>query len=187
MAYIYGHYKKDTGELFYVGKGSGKRAWSKSRNKHWHNVVNKHGYVVKILEDGLTDEQAFSRERELIAEVGLNNLTNMLDGGQGLTVKDAQRRLQDTEFRNRFTQAMREKVHQNPEWKQKISESVKKLHQDPEWKQKISESVKKLHQDPEWKQKNLEANRKRVQNPEYRKRLSESVKRYWEQKRLMKS
>ena len=170
MAYIYGHYKKDTGELFYVEKGSGKRAWSKSRNKHWHNVVNKHGYVVKILEDGLTDEQAFSRERELIAEVGLNNLTNMLDGGQGLTVKDAQRRLQDTEFRNRFTQAMREKVHQNPEWKQKISESVKKLHQDPEWKQK-----------------NLEANRKRVQNPEYRKRLSESVKRYWEQKRLMKS
>ena len=60
MAYVYGHYKKDTGELFYIGKGSGKRAWRPDkRNRHWQYVVNKHGYVVKILEDNLTDEEAY--------------------------------------------------------------------------------------------------------------------------------
>ena len=136
MAYVYGHYKAYTDELFYIGKGTGNRAWSKrSRNPHWQNVVNKHGLVVKILEDGLTEEQAYEKEKQLIAEVGLENLTNMVKGGKGFTSEDAKR-----------------------------------------WSQ-----------DPEWKQKNLEANRKRVQNPETKQKISESVKRYWEQKRLMKS
>ena len=108
--------------------------------------------LFRSLEDGLTEEQAYEKEKQLIAEVGLENLTNMVKGGKGFTSEDAKR------------------------WSQ-----------DPEWQKKQLEGVKRRTQDPEWKQKNLEANRKRVQNPEYRKRLSESVKRYWEQKRLMKS
>jgi hypothetical protein len=85
-AYVYGHYKADTGELFYIGKGTGKRAWHKSnRNVYWYNVVNKYGYTVKILHEGLSEEDAYSMERKLILEVGLENLTNMTEGGYGLT------------------------------------------------------------------------------------------------------
>ncbi|RAZ47421.1 hypothetical protein DP175_03995 [Polynucleobacter paneuropaeus] len=49
--YTYAH-KKPDGSIFYIGQGSTKykRAYStKGRNKHWHNVVNKHGYEVEIL------------------------------------------------------------------------------------------------------------------------------------------
>jgi hypothetical protein len=68
--YVYGHYTKDTDELFYIGKGTGNRAWKKSgRSKYWNNKVNKDGLVVKILEENLTDEQAYEREKQLIAEV----------------------------------------------------------------------------------------------------------------------
>lgn len=88
--YIYGHYTADTGKLFYIGKGAGYRAWSSKaqrakQNPHWANVVKKHGYVVKLIEENLTEKQAFRRERELIAEVGLENLTNVISGGIGPT------------------------------------------------------------------------------------------------------
>ena len=108
MAYVYGHYKADTGELFYIGKGSGHRAWSKrTRNKHWKYVVEKHGLIIKVLEDGLTDDEAYNRERQLIAEVGLNNLTNKTEGGEGLT-----------------SQALKQLYKDNPEISRKISNAL---------------------------------------------------------------
>ena len=49
--YVYEHTRPDTGNVFYVGKGSFKRAYSKAkRNKHWHNIVNKaQGFSVNII------------------------------------------------------------------------------------------------------------------------------------------
>jgi len=53
MAYIYLHRRNDTGEVFYVGKGTGKRATeTHSRNSHWHNVVNKAGFTAEIIAKG---------------------------------------------------------------------------------------------------------------------------------------
>ena len=92
MAIVYVHRKKNTGEIFYVGIGqTEKRAYNitNRQNKHWKRVVKKYGYVVEILEKGLDWEQACRRERELIAELGRNDLklgplVNMTDGGDGL-------------------------------------------------------------------------------------------------------
>jgi len=90
MALIYQHRRKDTGEIFYVGIGSTKkRANIKSgRNKYWHNIVAKVEYVVEIIEENLTWENACKREVELIAKIGrkdlgLGTLVNMTDGGEG--------------------------------------------------------------------------------------------------------
>ena len=48
--YVYVHRTADTGRIFYVGKGTKNRAWTKgSRNLHWRNIVNKHGYTVEIV------------------------------------------------------------------------------------------------------------------------------------------
>ena len=42
--YVYVHKKKSNGEVFYVGKGSGKRAWSSfGRNEIWQRTANKYG------------------------------------------------------------------------------------------------------------------------------------------------
>jgi hypothetical protein len=87
--YVYIHTNPLTRVPFYIGKGCGRRAYSKSgRNNYWKNIVNKHGIEVTILEDGLTDKQAFYMEISLIKRLGRRDLgtgvlVNMSDGGEG--------------------------------------------------------------------------------------------------------
>jgi len=82
--YVYVHTRATDGSIFYVGKGEGKRAWSKNRNKHWKNIATKHGYNVTILLNNLTEEQAFILEKQTIATLGRESLCNMTDGGDGI-------------------------------------------------------------------------------------------------------
>jgi hypothetical protein len=93
MAYVYKHITKDTNIIFYIGIGSDKkykRANSKyKRNKYWHNIVNKHGYVIEIVKDGLSWEEACKIEIELISKYGRKDLgkgflVNMTEGGDGI-------------------------------------------------------------------------------------------------------
>lgn len=82
--YVYIHLKSTDGSTFYVGKGSGRRAyWRNGRNKHWHSIVAKHGYDVHIIADSLTENEAFRIEKETIAYYGKANLCNYTDGGDG--------------------------------------------------------------------------------------------------------
>lgn len=84
--YVYAHYRKSDDILFYIGKGSTRRASDKSnRNPHWHNVVNKHGYYYKILELFKDETDSLKKEEELISfyrDAGVR-LVNILNGGQG--------------------------------------------------------------------------------------------------------
>ena len=83
--YVYTHCKP-CGKVFYVGKGSGNRAWSLGhRNEAWKRTVSKHGYQVCIVQDGLSEGLAFDMERRLIAKYGRSNLTNFTDGGEGVS------------------------------------------------------------------------------------------------------
>jgi group I intron endonuclease len=84
--YVYGHFLL-TGEIFYIGKGKGKRSYSKaSRNPHWKNKVKKHGgFIVSILQDQLDEELAFEVEKSFISSIGLENLVNMTYGGEGMS------------------------------------------------------------------------------------------------------
>jgi len=84
--YVYFHKKISDGVIFYVGKGSNRRAFSKSgRNAYWNNVVNKHGYEIEIFKNNLSENDAFELERlaiKTLKEIGVP-LTNMTDGGEG--------------------------------------------------------------------------------------------------------
>ncbi len=67
--YVYGHYREDTGELFYIGKGTGNRAWMRNnRSKEWHKIVEACGFIYKIIKDGLDSDEALEFERSLILE-----------------------------------------------------------------------------------------------------------------------
>jgi len=85
MYYTYGHYKADSKELFYIGKGKGNRAHEKdSRSDFWRNIVGKHGYTVEIFADWPTEEDAFTHEKFLIECFrDLTVLCNLTDGGDG--------------------------------------------------------------------------------------------------------
>jgi hypothetical protein len=85
--YTYIHYKADTNEPFYIGKGFRKRAYvTKNRNKWWHAIVNKHGYKVEILSRFETNQEALDHEIFLIStfrQLGYK-LCNLTDGGEGM-------------------------------------------------------------------------------------------------------
>jgi hypothetical protein len=90
MAVVYQHRRKDTNEIFYVGIGKTKsRAYSTNvRNSHWKGVVNKVGYEVDIILEGLSWNDACKVEVGLIeaygrSDRGLGPLTNQTDGGDG--------------------------------------------------------------------------------------------------------
>ena len=61
--YVYSH--TVCGDIVYIGKGKGNRAWSKNRSDLWKRIT-KDGYEVYIIEDNLTEEQAFDLERHVI-------------------------------------------------------------------------------------------------------------------------
>jgi hypothetical protein len=89
--YIYFHINLVSNEVFYVGKGKGRRAWSKDkRSYHWYNTVKKYGYRVDIVEDNLTDDISLQREIFYINKIGrkdlgLGTLVNHTDGGEGIS------------------------------------------------------------------------------------------------------
>ena len=84
--YIYQHRKADTNEIFYVGKGKGRRFNQLfGRNQYWHRVVNKHGFVSEIIKNNLDEELAFIAEMECIdiyKKRGFS-LVNATNGGEG--------------------------------------------------------------------------------------------------------
>lgn len=90
--YVYAYLRdKDSqtakaGTPYYIGKGSGKRAWSHCKNDSTHPPSDKSHIV--ILENNLTNIGAFAIERKLIRWYGRidNNtgiLRNKTDGGEG--------------------------------------------------------------------------------------------------------
>jgi len=84
----YAHYKPDN-SIFYIGKGSHKRAYSPAgRNVVWNRIVKKHGeFKVEILAQWPTEQEAFEHEIFLIdtfQKMGYQ-LANIAKGGMGST------------------------------------------------------------------------------------------------------
>ena len=81
------------GEVFYVGKGSGKRAYTNRRfcNPHWMNIYNKYGFNAEIVAKFAKEKCSFSFEVALIKHYGRKNLCNMTDGGEGISGSDCKK------------------------------------------------------------------------------------------------
>jgi len=92
--YVYLHKDNATGEVFYVGKGSKKRAWADhSNNKLWKDKVESlsEGWSVKIVKDDLSEYEALELEGKLIEHYGGahatgGKLTNWGPGDHSLEV-----------------------------------------------------------------------------------------------------
>lgn len=177
--YVYFHRRNDTGSVFYVGKGSGRRAyWKNQRNKHWHHVVDKHGYTVEIIKDNLTEDESFDLERNMIIQYGKENLCNYTDGGDGASgairteeqKEHMRQKMQGREFSSETIERMRIAAIErckNPEYQKKrvatmigrklSPEHIEKLRKASTGRVLDSKSIKKISDFHKGKKKKPEA------------------------------
>ena len=91
--YVYGLKDPRTGELFYIGKGTGNRCTDHVREWRAGVVGNPDKYArigqiieqgveppILIIRDGLSEQGAYRLERQAIAAIGIDNLTNQKPG-----------------------------------------------------------------------------------------------------------
>ena len=132
--YVYFHINPVKNKIFYVGMGSGNRAYKYGRNQHWERVVKKYGWIVDIIEEGLTQEEAKEREKFYIKKIGRQNLTNMTDGGDGDTFTG---RKHSEESKKKMSEVKKGKIASKIT-RSKMSESHKGRKHSEESKKKIS-------------------------------------------------
>lgn len=85
--YVYAHYLEETGDVFYIGKGTRKRGWAKSsgRSKEWSDHVKSSKVRIVVIYDNLDEIECYRKEIEVIAiarSIGLP-LVNKSTGGGG--------------------------------------------------------------------------------------------------------
>lgn len=147
MAYVYKHIRKDTNQVFYIGIGKTKRRATdrNNRNDRWTKVVNKAGFDVEIVSDGLDWDSACELEKKLIkeygrADLGEGCLVNMTDGGDGInnySHSEETRRLMSLLKKNGKGRDM--SGENNPQWGRPLTEEHKQKIRDSKSGKKQSE------------------------------------------------
>jgi hypothetical protein len=117
--YVYEHWRLDRNECFYVGKGSGKRAYDMScRNKHHQAIrakLNRIGsaFEVRIVAFGLSEKESFDLEVERIKywnDFGAD-LANRTYGGEGVRYpKSESHKAKLAEISRNMPQSQRDKI-----------------------------------------------------------------------------
>ena len=176
MFYVYTYLRED-GSPYYVGKGSGERAykkWAKGEIKPPQDPSR-----IVIVEANLTEKQAFKLEKKLISEYGrkdlntgiLHNRTNGGDGSSGHKTRGwkwseeskAKRRgagnpsygKPSSEHQKVVSSQIHSTRIRSEETKKKQSEAL--LGREVSWGDKISAALKGKKQDPELVAKRTEA------------------------------
>lgn len=123
--FVYEHLRRDTGAVFYVGKGSGYRASNASphhRSVWWQQIVaSALGFDVRYVTKDIDEELAFLIEIERIDQqrrLGAS-LCNLTDGGDGTSGW-----IKTPEWREKVGRAHRGKTI-SQEVRAKISQSVR--------------------------------------------------------------
>jgi hypothetical protein len=137
--YVYAYLRKDR-TPYYIGKGTKRRLLSKD-----HKVKVPESNRIIILKTNLTEDEAFSLERKLIAEYGRKDLgtgilRNMTDGGEGVS--------SNTMLGNTNARGNKGKP-KSAEHKQKISEANKGKKKSTEHRQKQSAAMIGRTQNPD--------------------------------------
>jgi hypothetical protein len=203
--FVYGLFRKYARKPFYIGKGHGDRPFVHVRDvklgkftpSYKNHIIRKELELYgklrgRYFATELTEKEAFSLEKKLIAEYGRHDLgtgclANLTEGGEGssgyiYTEKDKQK------LRNGHR-----RYWSNPEAREKASAYIKKRYEDPKEREKVNaprnalftpgseasrrrgEAISRAKSTPEFKAKLSEMLKKRWADPEYRAKVLASV------------
>ena len=149
MFYIYEWFIVETGEIFYVGKGTGKRYQVKKRNQIFNSYLSNYNCDVRIIRYFDDEEESFRYEERRIEELKKIGLAkaNLNYGGNGGVASI-------------WTKEMRARMSINNPMKaeeQKIRMSLFNPMKDPKVAEKVGKKHAKIviYQDKEWYVKDL--------------------------------
>lgn len=188
--YVYKFFYKNSGIIFYIGKGKKNRDTDTSkyqRNKFFNSVKNIQGDNIgsEKIYKGLTEEEALDLEHKTICDL-LNNgyklisdtgyfkhniiidydtsneklLMNILDGGKD----EQQNKKVSQQSRNKMSEAQK-KYANSEEGKAKNSQAQLIAQNNPKTKQKRQNSLKKYYSDSEARTKASNAAKKWMSDP----------------------
>ena len=178
--YVYEWFIVDTDEVFYVGKGTGKRYKTKKReNQYFMKMLNSHECDSRIVFNNLSEKEAFELEIVMIAMHRYYGarLTNVQDGGENPPVQYGPKsELQKAHM----SEAMRRFYENHPEEKEKQSEKMKEFFKTEEGVEFRRRSVEAKKTDKYRKECSA-----RVQGfcktTEYRKKVSDGLIAYYKE------
>lgn len=138
--YVYKWIISDTGEVFYIGKGKGKRCYqTRKRNKFFLDIYKSHNCHVEIIECDLTEDMAFEKEKYWIKfyrEKTNYRLTNQTDGGEGSSGY-----VMSSSAKNKISVSSK-RMWQNKDWREYqiiLRHSPESVYQSKEFKNKMSQ------------------------------------------------
>jgi len=196
--YVYGYFRPDRKEFFYIGKGCRGRAYIHLNHSHSSAVariiskLRKNGLEpeVRLLFEG-TDLECKRAEIELIAFYGRKNLgkgslLNLTDGGDGTVgrvVADAERLAFSKQSKAAWN---------DPAIRLKIIAGLKESWQRPVTRAHRMEGARKagdkhrirIVNDPEERERLRQQMRNAWLNPEFRQRITEAVRRQMDSPRF---
>jgi hypothetical protein len=169
--YTYAYLREDS-TPYYIGKGSGKRIYKKTKNEI---KPPKDKSRIIFLKQNLIEEEAFKHEIYMIAvfgrkDLGTGILYNRTDGGDGSSGA-----IRSLELRNKISKSLKDRTF-TPEHLEKISKSLKGNVISEETKQKISDKLKGRKLSEATKQKMSESRKGRIFTEETKEKLSRAKK-----------
>lgn len=126
--YVYVH-EDDAGRVFYVGKGTGRRAWSGNRDVLWEQFVatrlQDRRYWIRLVATGLGEGEALEVEAETLAQFG-DTVVNRQNMSRGLDMEALERHCAGTD---EMTLLMaRAKAARDPRDRVSLLEQAMELH-----------------------------------------------------------
>lgn len=149
MYYVYKLIDPRDNKIFYVGKGSGDRAYvhqifrDSNKNNHKDNKIRQiqsegSDVIVEFEYTGLTDEQeAYDLETALIESIGIDNLTNICMGSNPPSRKGSTLVFTEQHKKN-LSKALKGKKKSTPPWnKGKTTQNDKRVAQSAEKRSQV--------------------------------------------------